>query len=44
MCLKKGNDELAKDLEGALDDLRADGTMDEIATKYFGTTDVLPQE
>lgn len=41
MCFKKGNDALQADCEAALDALRANGKLDEIAIKYFGTTDVV---
>ncbi len=37
MCFKKGNDGLKNAMEAALDELRADGTLGEIATKYFGS-------
>lgn len=37
MCFKKGNDALKDAMEAALDELRADGTLGEIATKYFGS-------
>lgn len=36
-CVKKGNDELTKKLEEAIDALYADGTMASIAEKYFGS-------
>lgn len=36
MCMKKGNDELKATLEGALDTLKENGKLAEIATKYFG--------
>ncbi|MDO4977402.1 MAG: ABC transporter substrate-binding protein [Eubacteriales bacterium] len=36
MCMKKGNDALKETLEGALDELKANGKLAEIATKYFG--------
>ena len=42
MCLKKGNDELKGKLETALDALKKNGKLGEIAVKYFGTEDVLP--
>lgn len=44
MCLKKGNDDLKASLETALDDIRANGKLGEIADKYFGTQDILPEE
>ena len=37
MCFKKGNDALKDAMEAALDELKADGTLGEIATKYFGS-------
>ena len=37
MCLKKGNDALKDALEAALDELKAEGKLGEIATKYFGS-------
>ena len=37
MCFKKGNDALKSAMEAALDELKADGTLGEIATKYFGS-------
>ncbi len=36
IVLKKGNDELGAKIEEALDAISADGTMTEIAMKYFG--------
>ncbi len=36
ICLKKGNDGLTQAIETAIDEMYADGTMSEIATKYFG--------
>jgi polar amino acid transport system substrate-binding protein len=36
LCLKKGNDGLTAAIEDGLDALYADGTVAEIATKYFG--------
>jgi polar amino acid transport system substrate-binding protein len=36
-CAKKGNDALTEKLEEAIDALYADGTLGEIAVKYFGT-------
>ncbi len=42
MCLKKDNDALCEKLEKALDALKENGKLDEIALKYFGTTDVIP--
>jgi polar amino acid transport system substrate-binding protein len=36
-CAKKGNDALTDKLEEALDALYADGTLGELAVKYFGT-------
>ncbi len=37
MCFKKGNDALKDAVEAALDELKADGTVAEIAIKYFGS-------
>lgn len=37
IALKKGNDELTKKIEDAIDALYANGKMAEIATKHFGT-------
>lgn len=37
ICLKKGNDGLTAKIEEALDALYADGTLGNIAKKYFGT-------
>jgi polar amino acid transport system substrate-binding protein len=37
MCFKKGNDSLKDAMEEALDAIKADGTLGEIATKYFGS-------
>lgn len=37
ICLKKGNDALAAEIEAALDALYADGTLGSIAEKHFGT-------
>ncbi|MFV0352699.1 MAG: substrate-binding periplasmic protein [Oscillospiraceae bacterium] len=37
LCLKKGNDALTEAIETAIDEMYADGTMEEIATKYFGS-------
>ena len=37
MCFKKGNDALKDAMEAALDELKEDGTLGEIATKYFGS-------
>ncbi len=36
ICLKKGNDELTQAVEDAIDAMYADGTMSQIAIKYFG--------
>ncbi len=36
IALKKGNDELTEEIQKALDDLYADGTIQKIADKYFG--------
>jgi polar amino acid transport system substrate-binding protein len=36
-CAKKGNDALTDKLEEALDAIYADGTLGELAVKYFGT-------
>lgn len=41
MCFKKGNDALQSEVEAALDALKSNGKLAEIATKYFGTTDVI---
>lgn len=37
MCFKKGNDDLKDAMEAALDAIKADGKLGEIATKYFGS-------
>lgn len=39
--IKKGNDELLKELQNALDELNSDGTAAEISTKWFGENKVL---
>ncbi|WP_339219233.1 amino acid ABC transporter substrate-binding protein [Paenibacillus sp. FSL H8-0332] len=39
--IKKGNDELLKELQKALDELNSDGTAAEISTKWFGENKVL---
>jgi polar amino acid transport system substrate-binding protein len=39
--VKKGNEELLKQLQKALDELNADGTAAEISTKWFGEDEVL---
>lgn len=39
--VKKGNDELLKSLQGALDELIADGTASQISTKWFGEDKIL---
>ncbi len=36
ICLKKGNDALTQAVEDAIDSMYADGTMSEIAIKFFG--------
>lgn len=43
MCLKKGNDDLKNELESALDALKENGKLGEIAVKYFGSEDVIPE-
>ena len=35
-AFKKGQDALAQAVDGALEELRADGTLAEISQKYFG--------
>lgn len=35
LALKKGNSQLVEDVNGALDEMREDGTYDEIYNKYF---------
>ncbi len=37
MCFKKGNDALKDAMETALDNIKANGKLGEIATKYFGS-------
>ncbi len=37
MCFKKGNDGLKDAMEASIDNLKANGTLGEIATKYFGS-------
>lgn len=37
MCFKKGNDALKDAVETALDNIKANGKLGEIATKYFGS-------
>lgn len=37
MCFKKGNDALKDAMESALDNIKANGKLGEIATKYFGS-------
>lgn len=39
--VKKGNEELLKNLQKALDDMNADGTASSISTKWFGENKVL---
>ena len=39
--VKKGNEQLLKDLQTALDELNADGTSAEISVKWFGSDKVL---
>ncbi|MEH7548997.1 amino acid ABC transporter substrate-binding protein (PAAT family) [Neobacillus bataviensis] len=39
--VKKGNEELLKNLQKALDDMNADGTASKISTKWFGENKVL---
>ena len=41
MAMKKGNDAFCAALETALDNIKADGTLATIATKYFGTDSVI---
>ena len=36
ICLKKGNDALTSKIEEIIDELYADGTIKEIADKFFG--------
>ena len=36
ICLKKGNDELLDKINGALDELKEDGTVDDIMNNYIG--------
>ena len=36
ICVKKGNSELLEKLNGAIDELTADGTIDKIVSKYIG--------
>ena len=36
ICLKKGNDELLKEINGALKELKEDGTVDSIMDNYIG--------
>lgn len=35
LAIKKGNEQLVKDVDGALDEMRKDGTYDDIYNKYF---------
>lgn len=39
IAVKKGDDELLKAINDTLADIKADGTYDEIYTKYFGTAE-----
>jgi len=39
--IKKGNEDLLEELQGALDELNGDGTAAEISTKWFGENKVL---
>ncbi len=39
MCMKKGNDTLKEKLEASLNNLRENGKLAEISTKYFGSDD-----
>ena len=39
--VKKGNEELLKNLQKALDDMNADGTASKISTKWFGENKIL---
>ena len=41
MAMKKGNDALMAAIEEALDSIKADGKLAEIAKKYFGTESVI---
>ena len=41
MAMKKGNDAFCAALEEALDSIKADGKLAEIANKYFGTDSVI---
>lgn len=36
MCMKKGNTELVEEINGALSELKADGTIDSIMSNYIG--------
>ena len=36
ICLKKGNDELLDKINGALEELKEDGTVDDIMNNYIG--------
>ena len=38
ICLKKGNDELLDKINGALEELKEDGTVDDIMNNYIGDT------
>ena len=40
ICLKKGNDELLDKINGALKELKEDGTLDQINENYIGSDDV----
>lgn len=42
MCVKRDNTALKDELEKALDTLKENGKLSEIAVKYFGTEDVIP--
>ena len=39
ICISKENDELLEKINGAVDKLKADGTIDEIVSKYISAED-----
>ena len=44
ICLKKGNDELLDKINGALEELKEDGTLSKLSEDYFGTDFTQPQD
>ena len=44
ICLKKGNDELLDKINGALEELKEDGTLSKLSEDFFGTDFTQPQD